>query len=328
MSVIFCGGEVEDFAITGAVTSELSVATYRNTHARMSTTITGSATWNANFARVSLSALTSFALTARLYFGTVIATPFLWFSTGGNARLRLRFASASPALIVLESWDGASAATLATSSSAVLASTLYRLDIQVTYGTSGRFTLYVNGALYLDYTGDITVAGATSINSIEFGPGRGTASIGCQWSEVIVTDGEDPRPLTLKTLVPNGAGDLSAWTGAFGDVDEYEASSTDLVSSGTAGQETNFDCTGMPSGGGNLSVRLVKVVASGLRGSGGPQKIQLGVKSGSTSGYSADLALTTGFTAVSNSWTLNPATGSAFTAAEIDSLKLAVKSIA
>jgi hypothetical protein len=328
MAILFAGGEMEDVTTVGTVAPTTTNSTFRSTYARQALDVAGSTTFAANYARAAFSAGSLVGVTARVYSSAFNANNvFFWLATGGAGRLRLKVNSTSPATVTLESYNGTTATTLATSSLTVASAGLIRLDLLIDYQASGRVRLWVDGVLYIDYSGNTAAGGGTTLDSVNFGPFNGAASPS-RWSEIIVTDGEDPRPLSLKTLVPNGAGDTSAWTGAYTDVDDVTASDTDVMSSGTAAQVTNFDCTGMPSGGSGLAVRAVKVVASALRGASGPQKMQLGVKSGSTEGWSADLTLDTGYTAVSNTWTLNPATSAAFTSSEIDSLKLAVKSIA
>lgn len=329
MTILFAGGEPEDFTAVGSVSSTTSSTFYRSAYARMAITV-NAGTWPANYITAAFSASAIVSVTARVYFGTNSTAGNPWFalSSGGvsSSRLRLKMTGTSPTTIILESYNGTTATTLATSTLTVAAGTLYRLDVVVDYGASGRVRVYIDQTLYIDTgTMDVTAAGSTTLNQMHLGTAR-TSAAETYWSEIVAAD-EDTRPLSLKTLVLNGAGDTSAWTGAYTDVDETTASDTDVLSSGTAAQVTNMECTGMPAGS-NLAVRAVKVVASALRGASGPQKMQLGVKSGSTSDYSADLTLGTGYANVSNTWTVNPATSAAFTGAEIDSLKLAVKSIA
>lgn len=328
MAILFCGAEVEDFSTTGTVDIQAAATTFRSAYARCSVQPATGAV-GVNTVTASFTAGNQIGLTARVQFGSLTNnTPMLWFSTGGSPRLRLRTVTGTPTTtLILESYtSGAVATTLATSTNTVTSSQLYRMDVLVDYQAAGRVRVWFDGTLYIDYSGDARVSGATTLNSVTFGSAATSAV--SRWSEVIITDGEDPRPLSLKSLVPDAIGDTSQWTGAYTDVDEATASDTDVISSGTAAQVTNFNVTGMPAGGSTLAVRAVKVVASALRGSGGPQGLQLGLKSGSTEGWSATKTLDTGYGVVSETWTSNPATSSAFTASEVDALKIAVKSIA
>ena len=330
MALLFIGGEVEDFVRVGTVSAELSVSGYRTSHARVAVNAHGGA-WGVNYIRAPFTASSSIGLTARVHTGaTNISTgqPFLWFASGGSARLRLKANSPSPTTLTLESYtSGGTATALATSTSTIAFSNIYRLDLLVSYGAAGRARLWVDGVLFIDTgTMDITASGSTTLDSANFGNVR-TATQNAPWSEVIVTDGEDPRPLSLKTLVPNATGDVTGWTsGAWGDIDEYEASDTDLAVSDTANQVLAVNCTGMPSGGSGLSVRAVKSVAYAARGATGPSKLALGVRQSSTNAFASGVTLDTGYGVVSQTWTTNPVTGAAFTSAEIDALQLAYRS--
>lgn len=330
MGILFCGGEIEDFSILGTVSATTTTSRFRSAYARIALEPAGGGL-STNNAKASFASSSQFWATFRLSTATSFTanSSFVVFSIGGAARLRLRLTSSSTgSTFFVDKYDGTTGTTLATSTGTLATSTLYRFDVAVSYGAAGRVRVWLDGTLALDTgTIDTTVSGATALDGVHFAAMSTTTSTTMFISEVIVAD-EDTRPLSLKTLAPNATGDSSQWTGAYTDVDETTASDTDVLSSATAGQVTNMECTGMPAGASGLAVRAVKVVASALRGTSGPQKLALGVKSGSTSGYSADLTLDTGYTTVSNTWTVNPATSAAFTGAEIDSLKLAVKSVA
>lgn len=329
MTILFAGGELDDFVLNGTVSANTTSSTYRPTYARMSVNPDGGA-FGVNYAKASFTASSAFSVTARFYPGNVTYSTdavFFWLATGGSARLRLKVNSGAPATFTLQSYtSGGVATTLATSGTTLALSTVYRLDILVSYGASGSVKVYVDGTLTLD-TGvmDVTASGATTLDGAYFSTTK-TTSNACGWSEVIICT-QDSRTLSLKTLVPDAAGTANAWTGAYTDIDETTASDTDVLTSATALQVANFNTTGMPSGWANLSVTAVKVVASAARGSTGPSKLALGVRTNSADSFPTAVTLDTGFSApVTTTYELNPVTGIAWTTAEIDALQIAFKS--
>lgn len=327
MSVIFCGGEAEDVTVTGAVGFGTTAGRYRNTHTRGYLSVPGSSTFATNYVRGGFAAASTVGVTARVHALTALTanTPFFWLATGGSARLRLKVNSAAPSTITLESYNGTTATSLQTSTATIVSDMLYRLDVSVSFGASGSVKVWVDSALVIDYSGNTAAGGGTTLDSVNLGPMAAGATTG--WSEIIVTDGQDPRTLSLKTLIPDSVGAANAWVGAWSDVDDVTASDTDVMSSATANQVANLGLTGMPAGWSNLTVTAVKLVASAARGAAGPSKLALGVRTNSADSFPTATTLDTGFSAaVTTTYILNPVTGLAWTPAEIDALQLALRS--
>jgi hypothetical protein len=328
MAFLFIGGETEDYSGLGAASFDTSGSgvRWRAAYAR------GSITWAASSNStpyVTFAASTTFWATYQFNASQVNASGgvgwWLALGTAGNARLRFRWTGSSPSTVILETWNGTSAVTLATSTLTMASSTQYKIDVSCDYRAAGRVKLYVNQALYIDYSGDVTAAGATTLNNLIFGS-QGSAST-LYVSEIIVTDGDDTRPLSVKTLVPNATGDTTAWTsGTWAEIDEPTATDIDLAVSDTANQILTVNCTGMPTGASGLSVRAVKSVAFAARGAAGPSKLALGVRQSSTNAFASGATLDTGYGTVSQTWTANPVTGAAFTGTEIENIQLAYRS--
>jgi hypothetical protein len=327
MTILFAGGELEDFTLSGIVTASTTSTSLRSTYARMAVLVAPAA-FNSTYAKASFTASSAFSVTARVNILTSNSASniILWLATGGSARLRLKLSSTAPTTLVLESYtSGGSATTLATSVLTVSVSTVYRLDLIVDYQVSGRVRLYVDGTLFIDYSGDVTASSATTLDGLYLAQAH-SATQSTAWSEVIVST-QDSRTLSLKTLTPDAAGTTSSWTGAYTDIDETTASDVDVLTSATANQVTSVNTTGMPSGWSNLTVTAVKCVASAARGSTGPSKLALGVRTNSTDSFPTATTLDTGFsTPVTTYYELNPVTGVAWTTAELDALQLAFRS--
>lgn len=328
MTVLFCGGEIEDFSSGGSVSSSTTTSFYRTAYARMVLMVNAGA-FNTNYYKASFTASSAFSVTARTYYqgaGTA-GSVLLWLATGGSARLRLKIVSGTfPTTIALESYtSGGSATTLATSTSTIPSTTQLRFDVIVDYQVAGRVRVYVDQVLYIDYSGDVTASGATTLDGLYLG--QHAASVqSCYWSEVIVAT-QDTRTMSLKTMVPDAAGSANAWTGAYTDVDDVVASETDVMTSGTANQVANLNTTGMPTGWSNLTVAAIKVIASAARGSTGPSKLAVGCRTNSTDSFPTSVTLDTGYTTpVATYYQSNPVTGVAWTTTEVDAFQIALKS--
>lgn len=327
MTILFCGGELDDFTVVGIVNAD-TASTYRRTTYARAVVMPDNTASAAHRAIASFTASSAFWLTARFYQTSSFTTNaiFMQFASGGNVRLRLRMTSSTtPSTIYLEKFDGTTATTLATSSATIAAAASTRLDISVSYGASGSVKVYKDQTLILDTgTLDTTAGGSTTLDAVHLSSGNSSAFTG--WSEVIVCT-QDSRALTLKVLAPDAVGTTSSWTGAYTDIDEVLATDVDVLSSATANQVTSVNCTGMPTGWSNLTVTAIKVLASAARGSTGPSKLALGVRTNSTDSFPTAVTLDTGFsTPVTTYYELNPVTGLSWTTTEVDALQLAFRS--
>lgn len=326
MTILFCGGEMDDFVLAGTVAANTTSTRYRTAYARMAVDVTGSTT-AANTAKAAFTASATFWLTARLYSpSTLTANGYiLYLASAGNQRIRLRVSSTAPSTIYLEKYDGASATTLATSSATITGATQYRLDLGVVYGAGGSILVYLDGVLIITYSGDATAGGSTTLDGLYLSSPH-SANLGA-WSEVIVST-QDSRTLSLATLAPNAAGTASTWTsGAYTDIDEVTASETDVIVSATANQVFNANTTGMPSGWSNLTVTAIKVVASAARGATGPSKLAVGCRTNSADSFPASVTIDTGYsTPYTTYYEINPVTGVAWTTTEVDAFQIALKS--
>ena len=87
----------------------------------------------------------------------------------------------------------------------------------VNFGVAATVTVYLNGALLIAYTGDVTVSGMTGFDSVFLARITDGYLIA---SEIIVAD-EDTRGMSgLATLALTGVGSTDAWTGAYGMINQ------------------------------------------------------------------------------------------------------------
>ena len=329
-TLLFVGGELEDF-ILSKQSSDIFAGTsggyYRPTYSRG---YVGMNPPNTNFIWANFTASTTFAVTTRCA-GQVdsswATTPFLTLGVGANARLRLRRTTAAQTSgLTLEKFDGTTATSLVVSTATYAATTIHKIDVLVdSYGATGRVRVFINNALFID-TGvmDITAGGATSLDRLSL-IGFYASSFATYYSEVVVAT-EDTRPLSVLTLAPNGLGDLNSHaSGGYADIDELTGSESDVAVLDTAGQMFSVHTTGVPSAATGFAVRGVKLMSAAARGSTGPSRLALGVRTNGTNAFAPSLSLDTGYSNNSITLTTNPVTGAAWTAAELELLQLAFK---
>ena len=196
---------------------------------------------------------------------------------------------------------------------------IYDLHIE-NYGVSGAIHFYVNGSLLLTYSGDITVGSTTEFNRIRLDQTNGTW--GSMYSELIVAD-ENTRLMSLKTLVPNGAGDASQWDGTYANVDEYSINDADTVYTDVVEEDMQFALTGMPAG--NFICKGVKIAARATDGIGGIG-MQMGIKTNGVVHLGDTITLGGAWDNYEAFFNQNPETENRFTPAEIEALQLAFRS--
>jgi hypothetical protein len=95
--------------------------------------------------------------------------------------------------------------------------TVEKLDVHVDYSTNGLVELYINRLLHCSFSGDVTTEGATQISAVDLGSFCYNNSDETTWSEVVCLD-SDTRDVTVYSRVPTGPGDTTQWTGDYTSV--------------------------------------------------------------------------------------------------------------
>ena len=192
----------------------------------------------------------------------------------------------------------------------------------VDYGETGTVNIYTNGSLVISYTGDIRFgAPAVHLDCVILGM-QGNNFV--YLSEIIVSD-TDTRNMSLVTLYPSAAGDVSDWTGAYTNIDELGIDDADLIYDNTDGHQAMFALSNLPAG--SFSVLAVKESVRACRASDStPTSLDIGIKSGATVDVDDNHALTTTWTSYERLMLVNPVTGNAFTPTEIDGLQMVLES--
>jgi hypothetical protein len=325
MTIRFAGSELSDFTVVTPNSSwaESSSTTFLRTgYCRRALTTAYPITtdyietpaWTAT-AHLWISAWLSYPGNGT----TATTTPFLQVYSGANRKIGLEFTGSGRIMQLVKWTTGGTKTVLATATDALVsvgATLAGRFTIDVDYQASGRVRVWLDGfsstvtALILDYSGDVTTDGDTTLTKARFGHWGSSVGLTTSWSEVVAAD-VSTRAMSVVSLAPNGAGDVNAWTGAYTDVDETPASSADTIASTTAAQVFTCTTTALPSLS-NHTVACVKVSVDALREASGPQNISLGVRQGGTNAFAASQALDTGYGVVSTYLQTNPVTSTAW----------------
>ena len=125
---------------------------------------------------------------------------------------------------------------------------LYRIDWHVKIANAGGvIELYIGGVLVVTGSIDDTriTDAVTGIDKVTFGNFASSLNR-CQWSAMLFAD-EDTRAMFMAQRLPTGNGANTAWTGAFGDVDEQGITDSDFISSTTAGAKETFTHAALPA---------------------------------------------------------------------------------
>jgi len=191
-------------------------------------------------------------------------------------------------------------------------SSVDKLDFYIDYQAAGTFTVYLNGIQVFTYSGDVTTDGTTTLTGLRL------ASLGhsrnFNWSEVMLTD-FDTRSWNLQTLAPVANGNTHNFdTGspAASNVNEITLSDATLDGSTSAGQIDQYTLPAIASG--TYSIVSIGVSARLQKGSSGPSKMDLGVRSGGSDYWSSDQTLTTAWTDYQNWWMTDPNTSATWAA--------------
>lgn len=194
-----------------------------------------------------------------------------------------------------------------------------RLDVFVNYAVSGTLTVYVNGIQVYTFSGNVTTNSVTALAGFALGAftyGISSSNAGSRWSEIVVST-TDSRNMSVATLYPIALGNTSNWASATPTtMGAIPVSGNPMsVASSTVVQEFATACN-LPASG-NYLVNAVVVSAQAECGTTGPQHAQIMLRTASTDYNSSNLNLANTYTWISNVWTTNPNTSSAWTMSDI-----------
>lgn len=232
-------------------------------------------------------------------------------SSGGNALGRLQY------------WNGSAWTNIGASTFNIpIGVNNTRMDMECTVdGSAGRFAFYVDGVQMVELTGDTDFFSGAAADYVTMQSWGSTNPR--YWSETLIMDGST-LGCRVATLVPTGAGNYTAWTGTFADVDETSVTDSDFIAGAANGDRENFTLSNLSASAAALVPLAVINSARARIGATGPQNLQLTIRTGGNDFDSSNIpGLTTSFTSgYQNVWNDNPNTAAAWTTSEIDALEI------
>lgn len=339
-TIYWAGGEDSDFAsVVNSTMDNSNGSTYRSSFARGAVKCpTGSSGTPGLFAFTpNVITTASFWFHGQVFIDDANPNQPLWLlnlrDSGGTARIILRNDASHAGLLQICKVNASGTVTVLASTPAGVfpVSLLTPVDLFVNYAVSGQATLYVNQVQQATFSGDVTTDSVTQLASVQLGTtfSGGTA----WWSEMILAD-SDTRTYSLFTMIPQANGNTHNFdTGSpsapvASQVNEFVLDDTTWDGSTTAGQIDEYTLNAVPAG--TFAVRAVGVSARMVKGTTGPSKADLAVRTGGSDFFSSDQSLTLGLANYQNWWVTNPNTSAAWTTSQIGAaagFNIGVKSV-
>lgn len=203
-------------------------------------------------------------------------------------------------------------------------------NIQIKYvphSSSGIFQVKLDGILVIDYSGN-TNSTYTTLNKVRHGY-DGVGYYGYLYMDDFVYDNSSWVGNSIITaLTPNGI-DTTNWTASSGTnytcVDEIPESTSDFVYINSNDTIDLYQATDISADAETIKAVQVQAYAKSS-GAATPTNLQLGVKSGVTSGYSSSKALPTSPASLAGIWETNPATSNPWTPSEVNGMYIGMQS--
>lgn len=327
-TILWAGGEYSDLEVVNQLcVSNNGYGAWRTSYARFSLyNCGGGGTISKGYAFKG-GAVTSAWVSAWVHprgsagAGAVSAKFFGLGKVGTNDGILVGASAANANKIALWKLDGGVWTELASEAGAsIVSNATYKIDVQlISYGSSGTVKIYISASAnpIISYTGNISTAATTNLDSVFLvGPTNSYSGM----SEFIVAD-QDTRLLSLATLTPNAAGDLSQWTGAYTDIDESTANDTDVVNATVSGNVFQCNLSNLPVG--SWQVHGVKVNARATKVGSGISSMSLGLKTNGANHVPAPVSLGATWTTVESViFNTNPVTTTNWTPTDINALQL------
>lgn len=260
---------------------------------------------------------------------TTLSTRLEILDSSGNARIRLLTnwqSSGATGTFQLEYWDGAAWVSAGSFSAAPSALQTVTIRVNGINSASGGVSLFLSGTQRIG-SGTVDLSAVDDLAQMRFyGITAGIRGTGA-YTQVVMAN-ESTIGMRVGTLVATGQGTTHTFTtGGFANIDEAVYSDADLINSGTANQVELFTITPVPSFTGYV-IRAICVTARAKQSGSGPTQIQLALRHGGTTYFSATQALGFGYEAHVNVWETDPGDAGSWLSSDIAALEIGVKSIA
>jgi hypothetical protein len=229
----------------------------------------------------------------------------------------------------LEYWNGSAFVEVSETTTFNIAR--FKIDVQFKMDNSaGYFRVYVNDTLIHELTGDTIFTAATTLDTLELacpnnvGLGNGQYD----FSGFILAD-EDTRSMIFHQGQATADGANTAWTGVYTDVTKLDRNDSTFIESGTAAQLETYVMDDVHTDLAAYVPRAVVLSTRTRRGATGPQNMQGVVRQGGSDFTTSNISgINTAYGTRQAVMNTNPATGAAWTIAEVNAAEFGVKAIA
>lgn len=210
---------------------------------------------------------------------------------------------------------------------ALHANTEYYIEIKSVIGNAGSVDLWVNGALRLSISADTQFTANASANSFHI---LGVPGLFTTFCDTVVRYGADAvgnlDDYFVKALFVDGDGNYSDWTPAvvgpnYLMVNKTEPDFATYVQSTTPGNRDSYVLEALNEP--NATIYSVTLIVVAEKDDGGVREIELFNRSGGVDYDSGTTeAISVGPIGYEHTWKTNPATGIAWTPAEVDAIEV------
>ena len=209
---------------------------------------------------------------------------------------------------------------------ALAAGSFYHIESRFTlHPTVGSCEVRVNGTVVLNATGlNLVTSGNVYCNTVMLLTGGGTSTY--DFDDFWITTDAFLGDCRVIALLPQGPGNYSQWTPSAGlgwqCVDEASMNGdTDYVSSGTPGQRNSYDFASAGSG----IVKAVQQVSACRKDDAGSRTMKQFARISGTDYDGSAISVGDSYAMQRRVMDVNPATGTAWTAAQVDAAEFGCK---
>ncbi|MBL4909004.1 MAG: hypothetical protein JKX78_03765 [Alteromonadaceae bacterium] len=213
-----------------------------------------------------------------------------------------------------------------TATGVITTATDHHIEVRAFASDVGTADVWVDGVSVLSFAGDCRF-GSASPTSLFVGGGLSTDCV----IDDLVTIKDDVTQLNshqIHELLPDGAGDNTAWTGTFADVDDPLGTpdeDTTVITSKTLGDKQDHNFGALPVSPVITTIHAVELNARVRVTQDIPRDIVQYTISGATETDEATKAVTDSYVTQGDILALDPNTAAAWTVAAVDALKVGVK---
>ena len=261
---------------------------------------------------------TTLYFTATIYQETAqnhFQLPLLEFiNSSGQTIVRMICATNAGTKYSIQYWSGSASGFVDIGSGTAIDfpfSTKTKLSGKIICGGASASTIIINVGTSQVLNLSVTNSNLNNVARVRH---RNAGASNTYWTELAGAN-FDLKDLLIRCDPPTGNSTTNtAWTGAFGDVDEAGIDDTDFIASGTTTQREGFTHASytLP---GSMAIDSVWVTGRGRVGIGGPTDAKFSLRIGSTNYDSSALGLSGSLTGVGRYWATDPSTSAAWAGA-------------